>query len=277
MKEDDNHNPDEHAPDGDAKNIPGIYNYCDRWCERCPFTSRCLNCKMVEEKFGDTDAYDLNNAAFWEKFQETLQDALDMLREIAEEEGIDLDSIAVDEEDRLKRERDKKAVIPIIAHMSKRYIEMVDNWFTSNDYLLPKDVNADDGESNFTTVKSDTHDGEIDWEDALEVIRWYQFQIHVKLSRAIDGKDDKRIPELEDFPKDSDGSAKVALIGVDRSIAAWREVMKFFEIDEDEIIRIISYLDRLRRSTEIEFPDARAFIRPGFDELDMGRQADIED
>ncbi|MCB0550950.1 MAG: hypothetical protein KDD19_25495 [Phaeodactylibacter sp.] len=23
-------------------NIPGIYNYCDRWCERCSFTSRCL-------------------------------------------------------------------------------------------------------------------------------------------------------------------------------------------------------------------------------------------
>ena len=22
--------------------ISGIYNYCDRWCERCPFTSRCL-------------------------------------------------------------------------------------------------------------------------------------------------------------------------------------------------------------------------------------------
>ncbi len=21
--------------------IPGIHNYCDRWCERCPFSSRC--------------------------------------------------------------------------------------------------------------------------------------------------------------------------------------------------------------------------------------------
>jgi hypothetical protein len=26
----------------DPKFIPGIYNYCDRWCERCRFTSRCL-------------------------------------------------------------------------------------------------------------------------------------------------------------------------------------------------------------------------------------------
>ena len=21
--------------------IPGVFNYCDRWCERCPFSSRC--------------------------------------------------------------------------------------------------------------------------------------------------------------------------------------------------------------------------------------------
>jgi hypothetical protein len=24
------------------RHIPGVYNYCDRWCERCPLTSRCL-------------------------------------------------------------------------------------------------------------------------------------------------------------------------------------------------------------------------------------------
>ena len=25
----------------DPRSISGIYNYCDRWCERCPMTSRC--------------------------------------------------------------------------------------------------------------------------------------------------------------------------------------------------------------------------------------------
>ena len=29
--------------------IEGIYNYCDRWCERCPMTSRCLNYAITEE------------------------------------------------------------------------------------------------------------------------------------------------------------------------------------------------------------------------------------
>ena len=26
--------------------ILGIFNYCDRWCERCPFTSRCRSFSM---------------------------------------------------------------------------------------------------------------------------------------------------------------------------------------------------------------------------------------
>ena len=26
--------------DGEENFIPSIFNYCDRWCERCPFTYR---------------------------------------------------------------------------------------------------------------------------------------------------------------------------------------------------------------------------------------------
>ena len=33
------------------QNTEGIYNSCDRWCEKCPFTSRCLNYKIYEERF----------------------------------------------------------------------------------------------------------------------------------------------------------------------------------------------------------------------------------
>lgn len=34
----------------DKKLISGIYNYCDRWCERCPQTARCLNFKMGQAR-----------------------------------------------------------------------------------------------------------------------------------------------------------------------------------------------------------------------------------
>ena len=64
--------------------IKSIYNYCDRWCERCPFTSRCLNFAMTEEKFADPETRDINNKAFWQKFSETFQLTLDLIKETAE-------------------------------------------------------------------------------------------------------------------------------------------------------------------------------------------------
>ena len=72
---------------------------------------------------------------------------------------------------------------------------------------------------------------------------------------------------FNDFPRDSDGSAKVALIGIDRSISAWGEMIKHFQDQDDKIVDIIAHLNGLRERTEIEFPKARAFVRPGFDEI----------
>jgi len=57
----------------DPKYIPGIYNYCDRWCERCRFTSRCLNCELTEEQFGDLESVDISNEKFCKKFSEVMQ------------------------------------------------------------------------------------------------------------------------------------------------------------------------------------------------------------
>ena len=59
--------------------IPGIYNYCDYWCERCAFTRRCRNYQMGEElKRADRDENadpadrDAANAAFWTALAEQL-------------------------------------------------------------------------------------------------------------------------------------------------------------------------------------------------------------
>ena len=101
--------------------------------------------------------------------------------------------------------------------------------------------------------------------ELVDVIRWYQNQIHVKIMRAVMGRFEEK-NEQDDYPKDSDGSAKVALIGMDRSISAWGKMLSYFPEQEDELLNILVHLEKLRRNTEHEFPDARAFIRPGFDE-----------
>jgi len=108
-----------------------------------------------------------------------------------------------------------------------------------------------------------------DLEDAVEVIRWYQHQIYVKLMRAVRGELREEQEILDEFPKDSDGSAKVALIGIDRSIAAWGEIRSHFPLFNKDIMDLLLHLERLRRKVEKVFPAAREFIRPGFDKITL--------
>ena len=74
--------------------------------------------------------------------------------------------------------------------------------------------------------------------------------------------------EMKTFPKDSDGSAKIALIGIDRCIATWSALRTALGPDEtDGILDLLVQLSAIRRDTEKLFPRARAFVRPGFDEM----------
>jgi len=85
--------------------------------------------------------------------------------------------------------------------------------------------------------------------------------------RAVHGALGNPPAMLEDFPKDSDGSAKVALIAIERSMTAWGGMYSFFPSHRDQILGIIKHLDGLRRRVERVFPEARDFVRPGFDEI----------
>ena len=250
----------------DSKYIPGIYNYCDRWCERCSFTSRCLNFEMSEEKFGDLQSIDITNEAFWKKLSETFQETLNILKEMAEEQGIDFDSLDVEDDEKLQTGFDEKTVVHILSHMSKAYITMVDDWFDLNEYLFEHNEAEVDTNSGLYEIQSSPPKDVVTLIDSIDVVRWYQHQIYVKLKRALYSAQDEYFEISNDFPKDSDGSTKVALIGMDRSISAWGEILKYFSEQKKNILSIIAHLERLRKRTENEFPEARAFVRPGFDE-----------
>jgi len=246
----------------DTKYIVGIYNYCDRWCERCQFTAKCLNYSLLEERNCNLDEQDMTNAEFWQKIQDSLQMAINLLKDIAEEEGIDLDSIEIE----IENDEDDKNIINILFYMSKTYIDMIDDWFNSNLNILENEIQKQNNNSHLKLINSQTIESSVSLEDIIEVLRWYQYQIHVKIARALTSKETEDSLSLDDFPKDSDGSAKIALIGIDRSISVLGELLNYFQMQREKILNIINYLKRLRDLTEIEFPDALAFIRVGFDE-----------
>ena len=245
--------------------ISGIYNYCDRWCERCPFTDRCLNYAMQEAE-GETQVdQDIEKEAFWKRLEESLQVAIDLLNEMAEKEGIDLKQIDFESSTKEFEEEQARAEAHPLACTARKYSEIVDKWFKKNKRLFREreieltqqlKIGIDK-----TTLKKEV----AQIVDALEVIFWYQYQIYVKIMRALTGTEADKFAEENGFPRDSDGSAKVALIAIDRSIGAWRQLTDYFPEKTDDILTVLLHLDRLRKSTEAEFPNARAFLRPGFD------------
>ncbi len=255
------------------KHIPGIYNYCDRWCERCQFTSRCLNCTLAEEQFGDLEKNDEINEVFWQGLSEMLQDTIALIKEMAEEAGVDLDSIESESHGNDEAEIRENALAHLIAHTSHNYAKMVDKWFDSNEHLFLEKEDELNQIRLLSSRENPTAEA-INMNDAIEVIRWYQFQIHVKLRRAIQSSSREESWEFDEFPKDSDGSAKVALIGIDRSMSAWKILLSSFPEQKDEILNLIALLDNTKNRVETQFPQARGFVRPGFDEnMEIGSQS----
>jgi hypothetical protein len=253
----------------DPKFISGIHNYCDRWCERCPFTGRCMNFAMCEVQFAAPETKDLDNKAFWEKLSETFQVTLDLVKEMAEQAGIDLDSIDIEEAIEEENYKNEVAESHKCSRAARAYGKMVDHWFESATEMFGQkedepDVQARSGIARAVAATKDTTP-----EEATQVIRWYQHQIYVKIMRAVHGDLEENWEEFDEFPRDSDGSAKVALIGIDRSISAWGEMRGFFPMLEKSILDILMHLERLRRETENTFPAAREFIRPGFDKIEL--------
>jgi hypothetical protein len=116
----------------------------------------------------------------------------------------------------------------------------------------------------WTNWRQTRADDTADLRDCLEVIRGYQRQIYIKLCRAASGTVRAESDDLECMQDDADGSDKVALIGIERPIAAWATVLRQFPDHEDAIFAL-GTLQRLLRRVEAAFPNARAFRRPGFD------------
>ncbi len=248
--------------------ISGIYNYCDRWCERCDFTSRCLQSQMEreEEAFASTSSTGEVNAEFWGQVTDAFALAMELIEDMAKREGIDLDQVDTEEEMAEHRKNHEKARSHQCSQAALAYSGMVEEWFESTkESWEEKDTELQPGEQPALPHMNPV-DEAYDMRDAAEVIQWYRYFIYAKVARAMEGKLQGVPPGLEEMPRDYDGSAKVAMIAIDHSIGAWGKLYREFPDKKDETLKVLVHLERLRRSMEGAFPDARAFIRPGFDE-----------
>ena len=255
------------------KFIPGIYNYCDRWCERCSFTTRCRNF-VQRDSFGEStgnlssEQLDISNKAFWDTIAGNFQKAIEMLHKAAKKYGVDLDNLMTkEEEDAYEKQRallHTAAKNHLLSKLCKRYQKIAKPFVKKSEGVADKT----------RELVSHLHLGLKTEEEVVhtvagigncfEIIQWYLFFIDAKLQRALHGKLEG--DEDNDYPKDSNGTAKIAIIAIERSIVAWSGLYELIPASEDTALNALSVLSQLKQKAMEEFPDAMQFIRPGFDD-----------
>jgi hypothetical protein len=231
----------------DPRFIKGIYNYCDRWCERCTYQSRCLLYAEEEKTRGDADL-DLESDAFWKRLEQTFQTTHDLLMSMMKERGINPEDLPLEPP---TNRRDKKNPLKVeLLGAAEEYSALAQSWL--EEHPETTSPGADDAPADSP-------------ESAIQVVHWYCFQIGVKLHRGLDDRQEFEEEQDEFAMEDANGSVKVSLIGMDRSIAAWSLLDRAHPQSSEIIQEILLRLERLRSRVESVFPDARSFQRPGFD------------
>lgn len=245
-------------------NIAGIYNYCDRWCERCNFTSRCA--VYTNEEGLSPEEKDLNNKAFWDNIANSLANAVAQLQDIAAERGITIP----DENDEATNEyitnvqnKDREMEQHPLLQYSGRYMMEATEVLKNNEALQEKSDELNQLIELDAIDLNETKREVVQLHEYFEIVQWYLFQIKVKFMRALSSLAE---PGDEASENDSNGSAKVALIAADRSIIAWQHIMQWLPTAQDDIIPLLGLLQKIRTLGEHRFPNARAFVRVGLDE-----------
>jgi hypothetical protein len=228
--------------------IDFISSYCDRWCERCAYTSRCVvfatqaaiaMCGDVREGIElvvgmPRDPEDVPEPAA----------VPDWFAGIGNDEPTAAELAEVHQELGERTARVGRSSMMNAAHA---YALLSFPWLTE---------------------RRDTLRGRNDaiLDEALDVALHDSLLIASKILRALAGHDAHQHGSRDDHPIQNDwnGSAKVALISLERSAAAWHVVAE--ATGDDTAAQFADQLTALRGEVEQAFPMARQFIRPGFDE-----------
>lgn len=236
--------------------IPGIYNYCDRWCERCALSHRCLNyareLEMMESK-DDPEQNDKKNKKFWEQIRLSFEVAMDMISEDAERLGIGLDNLPdVEEPEHVESPAEK---------LAEKYGYAMHDWLKENHGKLKEKAEQ------LMVVNTDEKNA-VKFADAWKVVQWYSFFIPAKVHRAHLDLEERLTEEDDEYNMMSDnlGSAKIALIAIDRSTEALSVIYPEMKEQEDEILQFLAQLSQIKRQMLTTFPTAMEFKRPGFDD-----------
>lgn len=252
--------------------VPGIYNYCDRWCEKCKLTTRCLSYMMkskIEEK-GELNLKDeilRQHENIWELLKNVFDSTYEVLQELADERGMEVEDIY--ETENIDREFFRDDFCSMIKDNEKVHY-LIETSDIVKICLIYESLADECLEKVFGILDEKDWkkgcEGEVNTTEALDIINWNVDVIPIKMRRALYGHycGDSSMSE-EEKRNDYNGSAKVALNGIENSVKAWEVLLLYCPSVEAEVKHIIMVLEQLSRDISKWFPQAPGFLRPGFD------------
>jgi len=239
--------------------ISGVHNYCDRWCERCVFIDRCSVGHIELQRWAKGE--DWSPEDFFDEFEKMYPDSDETMQQWLNENDINFSDLEPEE-----LPKPNLKVKALEEEMRKR----------GSDYYVPftkfLKANADALKARGIDLfgEHERPEGRDTQErsalaEAIEVLLWYQHFMFVKASRAVGGIEDMHDDCWKKHQSDANGSAKVAMIGAERSLGAWEMLRRHWPEKQAEILGFMRQINGFRHRMEQVFPDWRKFVRPGFD------------
>jgi hypothetical protein len=192
----------------------------------------------------DGSNQDIYNQQFWDQLSEMLEVAAKMLYDTIKELDFDPDELPEHNEPS-PDPVDEKAV-----KIAQDYTMAMTDWLRDNREVV---MNKHE-----TLLNIGSSDAQL-LADTFEVIQYYFMMIFTKTYRSYLSN------PLDDDNSDAQGSAKIALIMINRSIASWTKLMEFLPIFEDDALNFLKKLAIIKKLIQEKHPDAMDFKRPGFD------------
>ena len=247
--------------------IPGIYNYCDSWCERCPLTARCQSFQLQQQP-GLTHGITADpNASLVQQLTDALNLTKQYIETLPKNTPLAADVPSANEQLTLEEtalaQRTQTREHPA-ATLATTYLKQTGTWLVEEKGLLERTGRQQLSEVQLGIRTEDEAMMQLNaLKDAYEQIRWYRTLIPVKTKAAL--------RSISEQTNDTyllayyNGKAKLVLVSIDRSMAAWQTVMAYYPDITDDLLDVLSSLSQLKRQIEGLFPNARAFQRPGLD------------
>ncbi|MBN1756029.1 hypothetical protein JW877_07430 [bacterium] len=252
-----------------SKYVQGIYDYCDRWCENCRFSDRCLLYKhyqqIVQEHLSRGD--DPGDPESIKKdLSYNFQETINLIKQNARDQGINLDDIPETKFDKPGLYRHP------LFQMAYRYYNRARKFLSNYRSQLENYGLKLTEYEGLVPLPEDEYRDYDELVKAFRTVSWYHTLISVKLYRAL-------CNDFGDFPDDNStsrhddalGSAKVAFISAEKSFQAlnkiyhWAEGMALIHLKQETLL-LMGELESLTDMIDQVFPGHKDFKRPGLDD-----------